>query len=65
MLLSKGFYVINFYKRLSAVNDTVYKTCIIKFNIYRLYSCVINLSYKINYCKIIKVKKLKSKKLKF
>jgi len=36
MLLSKGFYVITFYKCLSAVNNNVYKTFIIKFIIYRL-----------------------------
>jgi len=36
MLLSKGFYVITFYKRLSAVNNNVYKTYIIKCSIYRL-----------------------------
>ena len=36
MLLSKGFYVITFYKRLSAVNNNVYKTFILNYMIPRL-----------------------------
>ena len=44
MLLSKGFYFINFYKSLSVVNATVHKTFVVKCVIYRLYHGVVNLS---------------------
>jgi hypothetical protein len=44
MPLSKAFYFITFYNRLSAVNNNVYKTFILKVIVYQLQTGICNLS---------------------